>query len=347
MGTTRTWAIGFEDDGLGLLNTTQLASVVSTAGTDFDGNYCLSLPDYTSYALKLFPTARDDYYFSFLAKLTHEVSSHQNLFNIPFTSGVGTYILYAEVLWGASTGTIKVYLEGVLIATGTLAIPAAEVLRFECYVKIAGSGGRVVIKVNSWHDNNATWDNVADINYTGDTDPGTGSPELSQVLFGYSAECPLNLGIFLDNIIFDTGEEIGNTHICALVPTGAGSNTDWTPSVGNNWDCVEEIPQSLVDFVYTNVSANVDTHATSDLSTSGTIKCVMGQATIAKEGTPTPNTIYVVIKTEGSISLANPFTPTTTPTVVGKCFPVNPTPSAAWTESQVNAMEIGYEAVTV
>ncbi len=46
-----------------------------------------------------------------------------------------------------------------------------------------------------------------------------------------------------------------------LKPNGAGDNSQWTPSVGSNWQCVDEIPYDDPaggDYVSTNTAGNID-----------------------------------------------------------------------------------------
>src|SRR3990172_7953604 len=105
---------------------------------------------------------------------------------------------------------------------------------------------------------------------------------------------------YYDDIVFDDAAYPGNTKIAGLIPNGAGFSSQWDPSAGLNYQCVDELPPSDADFVSTNVVNEVDTYALSDLpSEAATIKCVQVHCRARKEGSATPQNINLAVRTTG------------------------------------------------
>jgi hypothetical protein len=110
---------------------------------------------------------------------------------------------------------------------------------------------------------------------------------------------------------------------------------------------VDDRPPSDSDFVSTNVVDEVDTYALSDLpSEAATIKCVQVHCRARKEGSATPQNINLAVRTTGGDAysadqaLAENF--------MGhkNIWALNPGTAAAWTVSEVNAMEAGVKSKT-
>lgn len=57
----------------------------------------------------------------------------------------------------------------------------------------------------------------------------------------------------------------GDARVLTRYPTGAGSHTDFTPSAGANWECVDETPPNITDYVYSNTVGHIDTYDHTDL----------------------------------------------------------------------------------
>jgi hypothetical protein len=58
---------------------------------------------------------------------------------------------------------------------------------------------------------------------------------------------------------------LGPVGVYTMVPTGAGSSTQMTPSTGANWSCVDELPPNTTDYVTTTAAGQTDLYAMSDL----------------------------------------------------------------------------------
>jgi hypothetical protein len=152
---------------------------------------------------------------------------------------------------------------------------------------------------------------------------------------------------YWDNVVVDDSAWTGVTRIAILTPSGAGNSAQWDPSTGANYACVDEVPYSDADYVSTNVVDEVDTYAMSDLpSEAAVIKCVQVTARGRKEGAATPQTIALAVRTTGGDYYSGDQPLETTFVPYNNIWELNPNSAAAWTLSEVNAMEAGVKSRT-
>ena len=138
----------------------------------------------------------------------------------------------------------------------------------------------------------------------------------------------------------------GNTKIQAIKPAGAGNSTQWTPSAGDNYACVDEVPPSESDFVSTNTIGHLDLYAAGDLvGTIGSVKCVQLQALAKAEGSPSPHNLQLAVRTNGADYFSGDKAVPSSSTQLSNLWEANPATAAPWQEAEVNAMEIGMKAV--
>lgn len=303
-----------------LWDTENNATVVSSAGLDMDGDYCLDVKASGEYIQKSI-TADDEMYVAFLYRHT----------SISYDKTALTFLHNSTVL-----GTLKVLSAAGLIAcysstntlkdTGNIGLSVNTTYLIEIFYKIADAGGRWIVKINS----------VQDIDFTGDTKPGA-ETQFDQIRFGGT-----NSYAYFDNVILDDANWVGDTKIQGLVPTGAGNTTGWTPSVGANWECVDEKPASDADYVEINAIDTTDTYATGNLAgTIGNIKCVQVQSRVAAEGSPVPTNLKLVNRVNVTDYLSGDKAIPSTAKSLWNLWENNPDDAAAWEAADVNGMEIG------
>ena len=230
---------------------------------------------------------------------------------------------------GAQKGTT-------LLAAGTKSLMPSVDYHIQIYVYIHDTAGRFVVKV----------DGIIDIDYTGDT-KSLSSDQINQV--GFGSRNASDEGCFrgyIDDFVLDNAAYSGRSFIAGLVPNGAGYSTQWTPSAGSNYACVDEVPPSDADYVYTNTVGNVDTYALSDLpGTAVAVKAVQVQTRARKEGVASPQNLDLAVRTTGGdyFSADKALTTSFAPHL-WNLWELNPGTAAAWTVSEVNAMEAGVKA---
>ena len=223
---------------------------------------------------------------------------------------------------------------GELLATGTTVLNTAVTYLFEALLIPLNSGGTFTVRVNG----------VQEVTYSGDTTNGAES-DIKAIIVGAHAAGGTSPNSYVDDVVVDDASWIGNTYIQKSQVSGAGTTAQWDPSAGANYACVDEIPASDTDYVSTNVTDEIDTYATGNLTGAiNSVKCVQLQGRIAYEGTPTPAHVQFGVRSNGTDYFSGDLTPGLTFAAFSRMLEQNPDGPAAWTESTVNAMEIGVKA---
>lgn len=176
----------------------------------------------------------------------------------------------------------------------------------------------------------------------------TGSCGLAKIHYagGNAAATYTDLAIWDESGESPTGW-IGDCRVDTLNPSGAGSSTQWTASAGSNYECVDEANcDDDTTYVETTTNGHKDLYALSNLPhTPTTIHAVMVTAR-AKKTDAASASIKLTLKS-GSTTAQGSDAALTEGTY-GRYFyarGVNPDTSAAWSKSDVDAIEAGIEAV--
>ena len=233
-----------------------------------------------------------------------------------------------------TTHRIDVYRSTTLIASGTIPVFQDILYRFEFYIYIDDSAGRVITKI----------DGITDVDFTGDTKPSTQTTIDSfklKVVNSYTSQ-------YFDDIVLDNADWIGDTRIQPLTVNGAGTTTQWTPSAGDNYTCIDEVPANITDWVETNVVNQIDTYAMGNLvGDIYSIKCVQVQARVLKEGSATPQNMEIVLRSGGTNYFSGDnAVPDTSYKTYSYLWETDPATAVAWIEAGVNAMEAGVKSIT-
>lgn len=321
----RVFIDGFESGDHDMWDAESNATVVSSTGLDMDGNYCLDLNNTTEFVEKNI-TAEDEAYFAFLYRPTR--SSSKQIFGVLNST---TRILH---LW-RSGGVIEAHSgDYTVLATGSATLVDNTTYLIEVHFKVADTGGRVEVKV----------DGISDIDFTGDTKPDANT-QFNKIRLGYAGSAFTYTYAYFDNFIMDDAAWIGNTNIQAVVPTGAGTTTGWTPSAGTNYECVDEKPPSDADYVSINAVDTTDTYAAGNMvGTIGNVKCVQVQSRALVDGSPTPTNLKLVVRSGATDYLSGDKAVPVAAKSLSHLWETNPADSAAWEEADVNAMEIGVKS---
>lgn len=223
-------------------------------------------------------------------------------------------------------------MNGTLIDTGSAIINENTTNRIEVYYKPLNSGGVVQVKING---------GSLDISFSGDS-----TNALENVagihLTAAGGQC------YFDDIFVDDADWVGNWRIQALFPTAAGTTTQWDPSTGNNYACVDEKPASDTDYVSTNVVDEIDIYTMADLTgTITAIKAVQVAARAKYEGAPTPTNLQCVVRVNGTNYFGSTLAvPSDYMPALCHIWELNPDDTAAWEEADVNGMEAGIKSIT-
>lgn len=239
-------------------------------------------------------------------------------------------------------GTLKLCLGdgGTTLATSTATVSNARWRYLEMSGTIADSGGRAIVKL----------DGVTVIDFTGDTKNGGTNTTIDTVKFGASNNNS-NAPITWDDVYIcdDTGLTnntfLGDVRVQTLLPTGAGASTQFTPSVGFNWDNVNDAPYVSTTYNSDSVSGHRDTYAMGDLlSGTGTIFGVQ-DVILALKSDAGAASIKAALKSGATVYYDATINLGTSLAGSSAIREVDPATSAAWTPTNVNALEFGAEVV--
>jgi len=318
---------GFESGEHDMWDDESNATVVSSAGLDMDGDYCLNLNSYDRYMQKDI-AANNEMYFAFLCRPTNATNSKGML----FVANGGIAIL--SVRKNGTSGMLEVWRGVTLVETGTHGVSLNTTHLIEVHFKVDDApNGRAEVKL----------DGILDIDFTGDTKPGADT-QFNSVALGMGYTNIYSYAYF-DNFIMDDAAWIGDTKIQAIVPTAGGNSTGWAASAGSNFACVDEIPPSDADFVSVNANDVVDTYVAGDLSGSiDNIKCVQMQSRTRTEGAPTPKNLKLVVRSGGTDYLSGDKAVPAAEESLSHIWETDPDTAAAWLEAGVNGMEIGIKS---
>ena len=148
----------------------------------------------------------------------------------------------------------------------------------------------------------------------------------------------------------------GAGHVIHLNPSAAGDSTQWSPSTGSNWDCLDEVPLSDTDYVQQTTIDYVDLYnvQNSGLTSNITVNCVQ-VGTRHRNSSASASMAYAlrIIKTTGgTTSDSSNLIPNTTtwsthttgnPHIYQLTAYTDPDGSA-WTRVTLDSMQIGVVA---
>ena len=319
---------GFESGGYEAWDAFSGVSISSS--TKFTGAYALNVVGGGSSITK-FVSSQNAYYIAF----KHFNNTADSRAVVNFLEGATVHIDVERYINGSGT-TIVVKRGGTTLAQGSIIKANQTWYLLEVYCLIDDSAGRVIVKV----------DGIVDIDYTGDTRNGGTSGVIDRINWGYRNGGP-QTSCYIDDVVIDDANWIGNSGIAGLSPNGAGNSTQWDPSTGANYACVDEVPPSDTDYVSTNVVDEVDTYALSNLpSEAAVVKCVQVMARARKEGASTPQNLNLAVRTTGGDAYSGDKALTTSFAGHSNLWETNPGTALAWTVAEVNAMEAGIKAKT-
>ena len=222
------------------------------------------------------------------------------------------------------------------VATTTETYNYGEWILLEMYYKCDDSVGRWILKVNGI---------PTSVDFTGDTRYGGATGLIDNIRIGTDAYSSWPPNAHIDNIVFDTANWIGDTRIAGIKPSGAGNSTQWTPSAGSNWDCVDEAPESDADYVSITSMDQVDTYAADDLPAEAyAVKSVQVSARARKQSSVAPQNIALAVRTGGADYFGSDSPLGFSYDGHTALWENNPGTASPWTPSEVNGAEIGIKS---
>lgn len=221
------------------------------------------------------------------------------------------------------------------LGTGTTIIPVGTWVHIEVKAVIHDTTGSVVVKV----------DGITELNLTNVDTRNGGTGIIESVRW----RCPVNNGsgnFYLDDAWIDSATQHGDVRVACLLPDGAGSSTNFTPSAGSNYQNADDAtPDEDTTYNASSTAGQKDSYALGALPTSGAVKGVQVIARLRKDdaGSRTARPILVSGGVQGNgttRSVSDSYT------WHRDTFDTNPNGGGAWSAAAVNALEAGAELVS-
>jgi hypothetical protein len=230
------------------------------------------------------------------------------------------------------------YVGATAIGTGTALITASSWFLIEVHIILHATAGLIHVRVNG----------LDDLIYIGNT-IASGYSTINEFYHDthYST-------YYLDDIILnDTSGTINNSwlggaKIISLRPIGPGSLTQWTPSVGANWECVNEAPISATDYVTGSIAGSIDMYDLANLPAGvcslDTLLGVKVFNSISRSGI-TVSYLENTIRTNSTNIFSSPIAVPSTAIIQNTIWDLNPVTGVTWTAADINALEVGVKLV--
>lgn len=198
--------------------------------------------------------------------------------------------------------------------------------------------------------NGATHLDLTNIN----TDPSNGLyPGVNDFNIKSAEYYSTNVHWFIDdlylsnNVGLQNNDFLGDVYIQAILPESAGSHTDWTPSAGANFECVNEVDiDEDASFVSTTVDNAIDTYNFTNVSaiTGSSIKAVVSNLVAKKDGAAIRH-ITPIIRQGGLEYQGLEANLTDEYRAYQQIWELNPADSQSWEISDIDNAEFGVKLV--
>jgi len=231
-------------------------------------------------------------------------------------------------------GALQAVRGNTVMATSTSTISTGGWYYIEVYYLPDNSAGVATIRVNG-----AEW-----LTASGDTqdndDPFTVVRLVNTTAVGVNVE-------FDDLVINDTSGAVniswpGQQKLYLATVNGDGDTTDLTPSAGDNYAAVDEIPPNTADYVYSDTATDIDLYDITDpLAGTETLGSVVVNY-VAKLDSGSGN-IAATVKAGGTEDDGTTEGLTEAWLLYQATWDVNPDDAGAWTPADIDGLQIGIE----
>jgi hypothetical protein len=136
---------------------------------------------------------------------------------------------------------------------------------------------------------------------------------------------------------------LGDCRIDTLLPSGAGYSTQWTPSAGSNYQCVDDaLFDNGTDYISENDVNNIDSYALGDLPTGiAGIKGIQTNIFAKRTDSGVVTKFKPILRPVSSNHEKTEVTTTINYYDYTEVTELNPDDSAAWEKADIDGMEVG------
>ena len=231
---------------------------------------------------------------------------------------------------GVTNYDITLRRAGTVVATAVAAIQdvVEHFVEMECVLADSGTAKVYV-------------DGVLVIDFAGDTLNG-GTGVITSAYWGNPYGTNISYNFVFDDIYVNEGARLGDLQVTVLRPNAAGSETDFTPSAGANWQNVDDTSVHDTDTTYNTAepSGSKDLFNLPAIGVVGNVLAI-AQHLVARKSDAGEKTIDAIIKS-GSVEDVQNYALTETYQVRTRFLHQDPDGDVDWDVAAIDALEVGY-----
>jgi hypothetical protein len=234
-----------------------------------------------------------------------------------------------------SGGEIAIYRGGTLLETSSGAGLIANTWYYIEAKVVCGASGSYEVRVNGVNILSATGVN---------TKAGTHDYHTT-----FHLRAALNFNAYFDDVYCLDGSAtapndfLGNVQAVAAIPNAAGDSSQFTPSAGANYECVDDGAASGddTDYVESATAGHTDLYNYASLAGAGSTIHGVQVNTECRKTAAASMSLKTVVKSGGSEYEDSAQPVGDSYQTVSRVFPKNPVSDAAWTVSAIDAAQFG------
>ena len=229
------------------------------------------------------------------------------------------------------------------LATGSTALSANVWHFIEFKATIHGSSGSYELRI----------DGATEVSGSGANTQATGTATANQVALGDPSG-----GVFdamsqdhddfyvLDSDGSANNDFLGDCRVETLLPSGAGTNTAWTPSSGDNYAAVDDAtPDDDTTYVASSTADQKDTYAMANLGTSPSEIFGVQTCLTARKDDADARSVAALVRASGTDYAGSTVALSTDYACLLEVRETDPSTTVPWTESGINNIECGVKMV--
>jgi hypothetical protein len=236
---------------------------------------------------------------------------------------------YAAVVSDASH-YMDAYRQTTKVADGSIVMDGDGWHHIQAHFIIDNTTGEINTKVNG----------DIDVEFVGDTQPGS-STSISYIQIGCDHNAPNAAAIRVDNLVLRDDDWSGDCRVYGSLPNAAGDSTDWDPSAGANYQCVDERPpDDDTSYITSVTSGSTDLYNYADPSLTGEVQAI-NIWTRAKELTAGDSKINQAIRSGGGTHYGPDQTVGVGYEYSNKIWQLDPATSGSWNLGGLADLQFG------
>ena len=233
-----------------------------------------------------------------------------------------------------------------LLGTSSVPVPLGGVWTYlEFETTFSTTAGSITVRMNG----------INVMSLTGVNTQVTANASVNNFTLGYQWAIPVSsVTFYIDDlyVLNNSGSFnnafLGDVHVVALLPTGAGESTEWTPNgAGADWECVDDNPPNEgTTYISSSTVGAKDMYTLSSLPNAGTVHGVMVSSYSTKDQAGTRTLTHVVKDTiSGNEVQSTQVAPGTSLHFLSTTFDTDPSGNN-WSYAEVNQMQVGVEVAS-